>query len=40
MALNLLRWSVFRTIRAGLMAVAHAISRMLSWVGISAEETE
>jgi len=40
MALNLLRWNGFRSIRAGLMAVAHDISRMLSWFGISAAETE
>ena len=39
MALNLLRWNGFRSIRAGLMAVAHDISRMLSWFGISAAET-
>ncbi len=35
LAFNLLRWNGFRSIRAGLMAVAHDISRMLGWVGIS-----
>jgi hypothetical protein len=39
MALNLLRWNGFCSIRAGLMAVAHDISRMLCWVGISTAET-
>jgi len=39
LALNLLRCNGFRSIRAGLMAVAHDISRMLSWVGIRATET-
>ena len=39
MALNQLRWNCFRSNRAGLMAVAHDISRMLSWFGISAAET-
>jgi hypothetical protein len=39
MALNLMRWNGFRSIRAGLMAVAHDSSRMLSWVGISPAET-
>jgi hypothetical protein len=39
LALNLLRCNGFRSIRAGLMAVAHDISRMLSWVGISPVET-
>jgi len=39
LALNLLRCNGFRSIRAGLMAVAHDISRMLSWVGIRAAET-
>ena len=29
----------FRSIRAGLMAMAYAISQMLSWVGINAAET-
>ena len=32
LALNLLRCSGFRSIRAGLMAVAHDIGRMLGWV--------
>jgi hypothetical protein len=35
LALNLLRCNGFRSIRAGLMAVAHDINRMLGWVGIS-----
>jgi predicted transposase YbfD/YdcC len=35
LALNLLRCNGFKSIRAGLMAVAHDISRMLGWVGIS-----
>ena len=35
LALNLLRWNGFRSIRAGLMAVAHDIRRMLSWAGDS-----
>ena len=39
LALNLLRCHGFRSIRAGLMAVAHDISRMLGWVGISAAGT-
>jgi hypothetical protein len=39
LALNLLRCNGFRSIRAGLMAVAHDISRMLGWVGISLAET-
>ena len=34
LALNLLRCNGFRSIRAGLMAVAHDIRRMLSWIGI------
>jgi len=38
-ALNLLRWNGCRSIRAVLMAVAHDISRMLKWVGISSAET-
>jgi predicted transposase YbfD/YdcC len=33
LALNLLRCNGFRSIRAGLMAVAHDICRMLGWVG-------
>jgi predicted transposase YbfD/YdcC len=32
LALNLLRCNGFRSIRAGLMAVAHDIGRMLGWV--------
>lgn len=36
LALNLLRCNGFRSIRAGLMAVAHDIIRMPGWVGISA----
>ena len=39
LALNLLRCNGFKSIRAGLMAVAHDISRMLGWVGISLAET-
>ena len=39
LALNLLRCNGFRSIRAGLMAVAHDISRMLGWIGISLAET-
>lgn len=39
LALNLLRCNGFRSIRAGLMAVAHDIHRMLSWVGASPAET-
>jgi hypothetical protein len=39
LALNLLRCNGFRSIRAGLMAVAHDISRMLGWVGISPTAT-
>jgi hypothetical protein len=39
LALNLLRCNGFRSVRAGLMAVAHDISRMIGWVGISAAET-
>ena len=38
LALNLLRCNGFHSIRAGLMAVGHDISRMLGWVGISAGE--
>ena len=40
MAMNLLRWNGFRSIRAGLMAVAHDISRMLGWVGVNTTTTE
>jgi hypothetical protein len=39
LALNLLRCNGFRSIRADLMAVAHDISRMLGWIGISAAGT-
>ena len=39
LALNLLRCNGFYSIRTGLMAVAHDISRMLAWVGIRASET-
>ncbi len=39
LALNLLRCSGFRSIHAGLMAVAHDIRRMLSWIGISTVAT-
>jgi hypothetical protein len=38
-ALNILRWNGFRSIRAGLMTVAHDISQMLTRLGISAAET-
>ncbi len=38
-ALNLLRCNGYQSIRAGLMAVAHDIRRMLGWVGISLTET-
>jgi len=38
LALNLLRSNGFHSIRAGLMAVAHDISRMLGWVGVSPQE--
>lgn len=39
LALNLLRCNGFRSIRAGLMAVAHDISRMLGWAGVSPQGT-
>ena len=39
LALNMLRCKEFCSIRAGLMAVAHDISRMHSRVGDSPEET-
>lgn len=35
LALNMLRCNEFRSTRAGLMAVAHDIGRMLGWVGVS-----
>jgi hypothetical protein len=35
LALNLLRRNGFRSIRAGLMAVAHDTHRMLGWIGVS-----
>jgi hypothetical protein len=38
LALNLLRNNGFKSIRAGLMAVAHDISLMLSWMGITSVE--
>jgi len=38
LALNLLGCNGFRSIRAGLMVVAHDIRRMLGWVGILATE--
>ena len=38
-ALNLLRCKGFRSIRAGLMAAAHDIHRMLGWIGLSLAET-
>jgi len=39
LALNLLRCNGFCSIRAGVMAVAHDISRMLGWVGINPTAT-
>jgi hypothetical protein len=36
LGLNLLRTNGFRSIRAGLMAVAHDINRTLGWSGIQA----
>jgi hypothetical protein len=39
LALNLLYCYGFVSIRAGLMAVAHDISRMRGWIGISREVT-
>jgi hypothetical protein len=39
LALNLLRSNGFHSIRVGLMAVAHNISRMLCWFGVSPRET-
>ncbi len=39
LALNLLRGNGLRSIRAGLMAVAHDISRMLGWVVVNRAET-
>ncbi len=39
LVLNLLRCNGYRSIRAGLMAVAHDITRLLGWVGISPQET-
>ena len=39
LALNLLRCNGFRSIRVGLMAVAHDISRMLDWLGVSTAGT-
>ncbi len=38
LALNLLRCNGFCSIRAGLMAMAHDIKRMLNWVGVNAAE--
>ena len=40
LALNLLRCNGFCSISVGLMAVAHEISRMLSWVGVSPGKNE
>jgi len=40
LALNLLRYNGFRSIRVGLMAAAHNISPMRAWVGISAAGTQ
>lgn len=39
LAQNLLLCNGFRSVRAGLMAVAQDISRMLGWVRIRAAET-
>ncbi|WP_259722923.1 hypothetical protein [Synechococcus sp. CS-603] len=39
MALNLLRSNGFRSIRAGLMAVAHDINQLLGWVGVKFAQT-
>jgi hypothetical protein len=39
LASNLLRCNGFRSIRTGMMAVAHDISRMLGWAGVSQAET-
>ena len=39
LALNLWCCNGFRSVRAGLLAVAHNIGRRLGWVGISAAET-
>jgi hypothetical protein len=38
LALNLLRCNGFRSICADLIVVAHDISRLLGWVGISAAD--
>ncbi len=38
-ALNLLRFKGFRSIHAGLMAVAHDIGGILSWAGVSPAES-
>jgi hypothetical protein len=38
-ALNLLRCNGFRSIRAGLMAAAHDIHRMLGWIGVSSADS-
>lgn len=40
LGLNLLRTNGFRSIRAGLMAVAHDINRMLGWSGIQTLERD
>ena len=40
MGLNLLRTHGFRSIRAGLMAMAHDITRMLGWSGIQTLERD
>ncbi len=38
LSLNLLRGNGFRSIRAGLIAGAHDISRMLAWAGVSPDQ--
>ena len=40
LALNLLRCISFRSIRAGLITLAHDINQMLGWVGIRPSETD
>ena len=38
LGLNLLRTNGFRSIRTGLVAVAHDVNRMLGWSGIQTME--
>jgi len=40
LGLNPLRTNGFRSVRAGLMAVAHVINRMLGWSGIQRLERD